>query len=406
MTVILTSLPEEILERILAYTLASTSSSSDSQPALLKSSFTRSQSTPFPVSDRSRSAGFKQFSRTSVHRYTPLLACTVFARIGTALIFSDLHVKTAEQCSNLKRILRQRPDLARCVKAVRLDGAWGDSKDLVKALSVSGGRLENFDFCITPQAEEESALPAFCKALAALPTVGTVKHLRVRKASDAYLTLSTPNRILEVLAQTIPRWGSLETVNIGFRLPSGPRKTTPSTALPSNATISGVSQFVLALAQAPSLKAVHAELPAVWNTALLDISSNPSLHSITLSPAPVTGGHMFLTEARKHPRLAELIENGTPAPTLTDRIGRTMLRISVPSHGRTESHGRMRANTTVAASPSPRSVAFPKSSASPPCLAPSAAPSAFLSPSGPSSSSRPRRVSSRASKGSRRMSTV
>ena len=95
MAVTLTSLPEEILERILAYALTPNSTSSDSQPALLKSSFTRSQSTPFPASDRSssnRSAGFKQFSRTPVHRYTPLLACTVFARIGTALIFSDLHV--------------------------------------------------------------------------------------------------------------------------------------------------------------------------------------------------------------------------------------------------------------------------------------------------------------------------
>ena len=212
MAVTLTSLPEEILERILAYALTPNSTSSDSQPALLKSSFTRSQSTPFPASDRSpstRSAGFKQFSRTPVHRYTPLLACTVFARIGTALIFSDLHVKTSEQCLELKRILRQRPDLARCVKAVRLDGVWEDSKGLMKALKVSGGRLENFDFCITPQAEEESALPVFCEALATLPTVGTVKHLRVRKASDAYLTLSTPNRILEVLGETIPKWRSL-----------------------------------------------------------------------------------------------------------------------------------------------------------------------------------------------------
>lgn len=217
MAATLTSLPEEILERILAYALAPGSAASEVQPALLKSSFTRSHSTPFAVNHRpssSRPTDFKSFSRAPVYRYSPLLTCTVFARIGTALLLSELHVKSREQCTEVMRMLQQRPDLARCVKALRLDGIWGDSKMLVRALQVPGGRLEDFDFCIADPEHglpglDECALQVFCETLAALPAVGSIKHLRVRKASDAYLTLPTPNRILEVLGKTIPQWKTL-----------------------------------------------------------------------------------------------------------------------------------------------------------------------------------------------------
>ena len=224
MAVTISCLPEEILERIIAYALAPSSAASEIQPAVLRStSFTRSHSTPFPAThsrpSASRNADFKSFSRAPVYRYSPLLTCTVFARIGTALVFSELHIKTREQCTQLMQLLKQRPDLARCVKALRLDGVWGDSKMLVEALQVPGGRLENFDFCITDPEHglpglNECALQVCCETLETLPAVGTVKHLRVRKASDAYLTLPTPNRILEVLGKTIPQWATLVCMNI------------------------------------------------------------------------------------------------------------------------------------------------------------------------------------------------
>ena len=88
-----------------------------------------------------------------------------------------------------------------------------------------------------------------------------------------------------------------ECVNINFRF--APDSTT--------------SSFVSALTTAPNLKTVRAQLPALWNDTLLIISQNPSLQCISLSPdKELVGSHLFLMEAKKHDRLMELIEAGTP----------------------------------------------------------------------------------------------
>ena len=73
------------------------------------------------------------------------------------------------------------------------------------------------------------------------------------------------------------------------------------------------SSFVSALSMAPNLKIVRAQLPALWNDTLLTISQNPTLQCISLSPdKELVGSHLFLMEAKKHDRLMELIEAGTP----------------------------------------------------------------------------------------------
>ena len=150
----------------------------------------------------------------------------------------------------------------------------------------------------------------------------------------------------------------------------------PTPALPPAArTCTSVNRFATALSRAPALKVVQAELPAVWNTALLEISTNTNLEAIRLSPSPpVAGAHIFLAEARKHPRLAQLIENGTPIapqPVLTGRMVRsgTLAQADVGMHRKMPSlAGRLRANTTVGATSSSIAtssrciVAFPVSS--------------------------------------------
>ena len=219
MALSLTSLPEEILERILGLALLPSSTSSSQTPTVVKSSFTRSTSTPFPsgasrLATSPRTADFRAFSRDPVHRYTPLLTCTLFARIGTALLYSSVHVKSTVQCMQLVRTVEHRPDLARCIRSLRLDGVWGDSKELVRSLSVPGGRLETFDFCIT---DPEYGMPGlnacavqlFCDALGMLPSLDTVKRLSIRKAVDTYLVLPAPVSILERLTDIIPEWRSL-----------------------------------------------------------------------------------------------------------------------------------------------------------------------------------------------------
>jgi hypothetical protein len=134
---------------------------------------------------------------------------------------------------------------------------------------------------------------------------------------------------------------------------------TPTPQSPASRTSSRVNHFATALSRAPALKVVQAELPAVWNTALLEISTNISLEAIQLSPSPpIAGAHIFLAEARKHPRLAQLIANGTPIPALSVplvRPGRSATRVETcpDIHGKyAPMQGRLRAHTTVAATSS------------------------------------------------------
>ena len=142
-----------------------------------------------------------------------------------------------------------------------------------------------------------------------------IKSLVVRK--DAYLTQEKPQHLMSQLSNAITAWTSLvsfifpakklhskvntveyqECVNIKFRFAS-------------DAT---TSSFVSALATAPNLKTVRAQLPAVWNDTLLTISQNPNVRCISLSPdKELIGSHLFLMEAKKHDRLMELITAGTP----------------------------------------------------------------------------------------------
>lgn len=172
--------------------------------------------------------------------------------------------------------------------------------------------------------------------------------------------------------------------------------------------------FVDALARAPGLRVLHAELPALWNTALLAISGNPALHAIHLHPAPPSASsHLFLAEARRHARLAALIERGTPCtPHDRERTGRELRRDrlgDMPQAG--SAHGRGRAHTTVGTStPSPtRSPAqSPRSSVAFPGTPPAAAAPLSNASALPGSSAGPsrRRTGRRQSKTSRRMSAV
>ncbi|GJE92406.1 hypothetical protein PsYK624_085600 [Phanerochaete sordida] len=423
MSLSLTSLPEEILERILSLALEPSSPPPDVPPAILKAGFTRSHSAPFPVSagraspsSSSRPSNFKAFSRTPVHRYTLLLTCTLFARIGTPLLYSSVHLKSRPSCALLGKTLRRRPDLARSVRALRLDGLWGEAALLLRALHVPGARLACFDFCITADREDNdgrgSDLQQFCDGLGTLPALGTVHRLTIRKTADAYLTLTTPNTVLECLSRVIPVWRSLDTVRINFRLPSGPRPPSTAQAGTPRTEPAGMHTFVDALARAPGLRVLHAELPALWNTALLAIADNPALHAIHLHPAPPSASaHLFLAEARRHARLAALIERGTPCVPL-ERTGRAPLRDRLGDMPRAGSaHGRGRAHTTVGTStPSPtRSPAHsPRSSVAFPGAPPAAAAPPPNTSALPSSSAGPsrRRTGRRQSKTSRRMSAV
>lgn len=92
-------------------------------------------------------------------------------------------------------------------------------------------------------------------------------------------------------------------------------------------------RFAAALSVAPRLRLVRSQVPAVWNDLLLFVSCNSSLQKIALYDYPgyaipkksplanfamascpddaIFGTGMYITEARKHARLFELIKAGT-----------------------------------------------------------------------------------------------
>lgn len=220
----LTSLPEELLERIIALAILP-SSLSPCSPAVPQTSLPRSTSAPFPTRPsssqsflpRSISLRSQCSSDRSVHRYTPLLTGSLFARIGAAVLYTHVQLSSAAQCAALERTLSSRPDLARRVKSLRVDGVWLELHGLVQSLQVPGGCLDTFDMTIAAVQRyslggDSAVARMFCEALTILPTLGTVKSLTVRKAADAYLTLPGPASIIECLSDLIGRWQCLVSV--------------------------------------------------------------------------------------------------------------------------------------------------------------------------------------------------
>lgn len=227
MSSLLTSLPEELLERIIALAIPSSSVSS-SAPTTPQLSLPRSTSAPFPsrpfslqpLSARRNTLVVRPHHTTDrrVHRYTPLLVNSVFARIGTAVLYSHVHLLSSEQCAAFARTLSTRTDLALRVKSLRVEGVWPELYDLMQTLDVRHGSLEDFDMTIataekgSPE-DNMSATEEFCAALKMLPRLGTIKSLTVRKTADAYLTLPGPASILECLSNAIEHWESLVSVS-------------------------------------------------------------------------------------------------------------------------------------------------------------------------------------------------
>ncbi|KAI0685369.1 hypothetical protein BC835DRAFT_1421301 [Cytidiella melzeri] len=375
MAALLISLPEELLERVIALAILPHSSSSP-LPATFQANLPRSTSTPFPSRPfppqtlLPRTTSLVNHSRAGrrVHRYTPLLVSRVFARIGAAVLYCRIHLSTPAQCAALCRTLSTRLDLALRVKSLRIEGTWAEFRGLIQHVNIPGCSLEAFDMTIAATqrhglGDSSSATKAFCEGLTTLSTLGTVKSLTIRKAADAYLTLPGPASIMGCLSTVMERWQSLEIVHVGFRLPSGPRRTFSSPLLMnSTAEESPCMRFVASLSRAPSLRVVSAQLPAAWNSSLLEISSNPSLTAIRLEPSPPVAGpnHLFLVEASKYPRLDELIRAGSPP---VPRVSALRKRSETVCTVKTTSSGRLRANTTLGTSSPPSStVAFPSAS--------------------------------------------
>ncbi|KAI0674300.1 hypothetical protein C8Q78DRAFT_967623 [Trametes maxima] len=279
MPLTLADVPEEILERILALVLVQ---SAEFSP----------RPTWHPYTSSSSSAP----GHPAV--VSPLLVCRAWLRIATPIHYRHPVLRTPQHAELLLRALRGSPALARCVRSVHLHATAPALRDLVAMCS----HLHTLDITVD-NADAQPSLPTgsrdrrvveFCEAFA---RTSSVRHLVIRK--NAYLTQPNATYVFEQLAKAIARWHKLETVNVAFRLSPSP----------------AASALTQALAHAPRLHTLYTQLPAVWNTTLLDIAQNPALARIVLSPAPEqAGAHLFLAEAKRHPRLVDLIRAGTAAP--------------------------------------------------------------------------------------------
>jgi hypothetical protein len=221
MSLLLTSLPEELLERIIALAILPSTFSNSPPAALLQTSLPRSTSAPLSF----RSSSHIPPPRTSslhssptveyrAHRYAPLLASRLFARIGSAVLYSQIHLHSSNQCAALARTLLTRKDLALRVQKLQIEGVWPEFLDLVQSLNVPGSSLRVFDMSISaPQRHNPehglSATTTFCEALRILPNLGTIKSLTIRKTADAYITLPGPASIIDCLSELIDQWNTL-----------------------------------------------------------------------------------------------------------------------------------------------------------------------------------------------------
>ncbi|KAH9950765.1 hypothetical protein B0H21DRAFT_686106 [Amylocystis lapponica] len=291
----LSSMPEEILERILDHVAAPLFVEYAPRPAWHIRS-----STPSSTKNGTTQIG-------------PLLVNHTWLRIATPLHYRHVVLQTARQAALLADTLRANPELGHWMRSIRVEGTFDTLADVVPFCP----NIEQFDMIVDngsptastpgqvqiatqPQAEGHAAANAVLDAqvarfCASFEHMRNIKHLVVRK--NAYLTQARPTLVFEQLGKAIASWKCLETVHIAFRYSPSP----------------GSSSFATSLATAPNLRAVRALLPAIWNSTLLEISGNPALKGIQLTPdSELMGSHLFLTEARKHTRLMELIHAGTP----------------------------------------------------------------------------------------------
>ncbi|KAG2136933.1 uncharacterized protein EDB93DRAFT_1210950 [Suillus bovinus] len=284
---LLSSFPEELLARILAYCVTPPQVFPVRPPW-------HTQPVSFPCS--SLLAHPTPYTSTRA-RLSPLLVSRQFLRIGTPIYYQTLHLPTAAHAARVLETLIAQPVLAGAVRRVVLGCISLEGARVLRACE----RIEDVDICMdvyeaNPQgdAAEDHDAQALCDALDRID----LKHLTIRRASDAYLTLTRPKYLLERIAKAVPGWINLESVHYALKIGS-----TPVTRL-----------LAEVLSHAPKLRSLKAQLPAIWNDLFLTISKNPTLEQIALYVEGVDGilhTTMYMMEAKKHAHLSELIKFGT-----------------------------------------------------------------------------------------------
>ncbi|KAF7313886.1 hypothetical protein HMN09_00546400 [Mycena chlorophos] len=264
----LRAFPEELLEHILAETVVSSANPSARPPW------------HSPADTRTRLA--------------PLLVSSQFHRIALPLFYHTVVLRSPKQSRALVAALKTQPSLARCVRRLILLAPSETDVETLALLRDAGARIRYLDITLPT---EESGLPDALRALDGL------EELVVRKGPATYLSQRGPRAVLEALADLISSCTKLESTTVSFPLSADP----------------ALSTLVGALAAAPSLHTLRTPVPSFWSPTLLAVSANPAMRRICLGddlsgmgkPRSVMASSLFLSAARAHMRLSDLIRAGT-----------------------------------------------------------------------------------------------
>jgi len=327
-------LPEELTEHILSLCVTASFEPPPPRPIWLA-----------PVNSRPQSVSRQDRRCSAIRtRLAPLLVSKTFHRISTPHYYSTVRITSPEQAVAFLRALQTHhiaPHVRRFLSSSILP--------TLGAVLQHCKNINYIDICLdsgsSPSTGVDSVTEEFCNALDALECV---RHISLRKASNTYLTLPRVRYILTRLAVTVEKWTCLETANVAFRMsdespqtllamaypamlqsfsPSTPTLTPSNVSPPEsmshlpvslaiNSPICGgpISLLTSALAKSPSLHTFITHAPSLWNESILCVSQNSSLQKIILGDhrTGVSISGLFMNEAKRHPRLTELIKAGTP----------------------------------------------------------------------------------------------
>ncbi|KAJ7797695.1 hypothetical protein B0H14DRAFT_2909881, partial [Mycena olivaceomarginata] len=285
----LVSLPEELLERILAHT-----------------------------DTRSRMA--------------PLLVFRAFHRIALPFFYHTLVLHSSHQSAALLVALRAQPDLARGVRVLVLPSPSASDAAVLSMLP----KLLVLDVTLPNSAEEADDLTR------AVRDLRTLQELSVRKAAGTYLSQPAPRAMLDALAGAVLASPQLTSTALSFPLSGDPALATLTTALaaapalhtlrtplpamwahayaevaanPALARVclgDAASPAAPSLAECGNVACPPAPTPAPMMRAPIERRATfTSFSGPAYQPRPILPTALFLRAARPHARLSELIRAGT-----------------------------------------------------------------------------------------------
>lgn len=184
MRLTLSTMPEELLERILAFAV-----------------------TPGPSQ---RFAPNLKKLGVAPH-VAPLLVSRTWLRIATPTFYRHITLRSDKQAALLAQSLRRNPELGRWVRSIRAEGTYPRLLDVVQYCPA----LEEFDMTVdngpsnlqmaqvSPQRPPsvDAAVVRFCNSFSCMRRL---RHLVIRK--NAYLTLPGPTHVFEELGKAIRGW--------------------------------------------------------------------------------------------------------------------------------------------------------------------------------------------------------